>query len=89
MLTQHFLGRSHAFMPLGEILKMSDRSEIEREFLDRNLLRQAEMIELADRRFHLIDGDVGAAATPEGLDLSDFRAMRSTYWSLASAPQPS
>src|ERR1017187_6635350 len=72
MLTQHLLGGSHALTSLGGYIEDVRQVRIQREFLHRNLLRQAEMIELANRRFHLIDGDVGAAATPDGFDISDF-----------------
>ena len=59
-------------MPLGGDIEDVRQVGIQREFLQRNLLRQAETIELADRRFHLIDGEVDAAATPDGFDISDF-----------------
>ena len=51
---------------------MSARSASSASSCTRNLLRQAETIELADRRLHLIDGDVGVAATPDGFNISDF-----------------
>src|ERR1035437_628824 len=72
MLTQHLLGGSHALTSLGGDIEDVRQVGIQRELLHRNLLREAETIELADRRFHLIDGDVGAAATPDGFDISDF-----------------
>src|ERR1700685_1694439 len=72
MLTQHLLGGPHALAPLGGDIEDVRQVGIQREFLQRNLLRQAETIELADRRFHLIDGNVGVAATPGGFDISDF-----------------
>src|SRR5271170_6365545 len=72
MLMQHLLGGPHALAPLAGDIEDVLEVGIEREFLHRNLLRQAETIELADRRFHLIDGDIGAAATPDGIGISDF-----------------
>src|ERR1017187_3185618 len=72
MLTQHFVGSPHALAPLGGDIEDVRQVGIERQFLHRNLLRQAETIELADRRFHLVDGDIGAAATPDGFDVADF-----------------
>ena len=71
MLAQHFLGGPHALLPLAGDIEDVREVGIEREFLHRNLLRQAETIELADSRFHLIDGDVGAAATPDGVEIPD------------------
>src|ERR1700756_918649 len=72
MLTQHLLGGSHALISLAGDIEDVRQVGIQRKFLHRNLLRQAETIELADRRFHLIDGNVGAATTPGGFDISDF-----------------
>ena len=72
MLTQHLHGRSHALAPLGRDIEDVREVGIERKFLHRNFLRQAETIELADCRFHLIDGDVGAAATPDRFDIPNF-----------------
>src|SRR5258707_2109914 len=72
MLTQHLLGGSHALTSLGGDIEDVRQVGVQREFLQRNLLWQGETIELADRGLHLIDGDVGAAATPDGFDISDF-----------------
>src|ERR1700677_3323045 len=71
MLMQHLLRWSHSLMSLAGDIEDVRQVGIQRKFLHRNFIRQAETIELADRRFHLIDGDVGAAATPDGFDISD------------------
>ena len=70
MLMQHLVGGPHALTPLGEDIEDIRQVGIQREFLQRNLFRHAEMIELANRRFHLIDGNVGETATPDGFDIS-------------------
>ena len=72
MLIQHLMRRVEPLASLGGDIEDVREVGIQRKFLAPEFLRQAETIELADRRLHFIDGDVGAAATPSGFDISEF-----------------